>query len=178
MAIKIERIVEEDLNLGVGEVDVTMPGGGTVVGHKIGPHSLNSLSFVASMDGGQPITDGDAAAVVQLDTEEIDVGEWYSPSTFKFLPNVPGRYQFDGFLSIDSFVGTITVSLFKNTGEVVASQLVRASAGGGKITVGGLISLDGTADYVTLRATYSGSGSVTIAAARLSGFITGKYETA
>lgn len=35
MAIPYEKIVEEDLNLGTGTVDVTMPGGGSSTGHRV-----------------------------------------------------------------------------------------------------------------------------------------------
>jgi hypothetical protein len=175
VAVKIERIVEEDLNLGVGPVDVTMPGGGTVVGHKIGPQSFFSLSTIASMDGGQPLTDGNAA-VVQLDTEESDVGQWYSPSLLQFQPNVAGFYHFDAYLKITSFLGRVILSIYKNSTEIVAVDKDQTVANSGRLAVGALIELDGSSDFVTMRATFiDGLGSsVTIEAARLSGFIVGK----
>lgn len=40
MALVFEKIVQEDLNVGVGSVNVTAPGGGTLASTKIGIHSL------------------------------------------------------------------------------------------------------------------------------------------
>ena len=40
MALVYEKIVQEDLNVGVGAVNVTAPGGGTLASTQIGIHSL------------------------------------------------------------------------------------------------------------------------------------------
>jgi len=40
MALVYEKIVQEDLNVGVGAVTVTAPGGGTLASTQIGIHSL------------------------------------------------------------------------------------------------------------------------------------------
>lgn len=179
MAIKIERIVEEDLNLGIGPVDVTMPGGGTAVGHKIGPQSFHAMAFIASMDGGQSVDAGEAAATVALDSEDLDVAGWFDPATFKFTPNVPGRYQFDAYLAISAFAGKVTVSIFVNSTLVVSTEMVR-DGDSGQVTISGLVSLNGDTDYVTLRVSHDDdtAGTLTVTSARMSGFITGKYDTA
>jgi hypothetical protein len=62
MAIPYEKAVAEDLNLGHGTVSVTMPGGGTATGNKIGIHSLletvfNVKDFGAVGDGETDDTD-------------------------------------------------------------------------------------------------------------------------
>jgi hypothetical protein len=40
MALVYEKIVQEDLNVGTGAVNVTAPGGGTLVSTQLGLHSL------------------------------------------------------------------------------------------------------------------------------------------
>ena len=174
MAVKYERIVEEDLNLGTGTVDVSMPGGGTVVGHRIGPHTFTALAFIASAAGGQFITGGAAAATVQLTIEDLDVAEWFDPSTYEFHPNVTGRYQIDGFLTLGEFTGTAVVSIYKNDDVVVSNEMVRAVAAG-SLTLSALVDLDGDTDIVTLRVSHNdGTNLRPVSAARLSGFIVGR----
>lgn len=59
MGIPYEKLVEEDLNLGSGAVDVTMPAGGTATGHKIGLHSfgfwLNAQDFIDAAGGNDTV---------------------------------------------------------------------------------------------------------------------------
>lgn len=173
MAVKYERIVEEDLNLGTGTVDVSMPGGGTAVGHRIGPHTFTALAFIASAAGGQFITGGAAAAIVQLVTEELDVAEWFDNGNYEFAPNVDGRYQIDAYLALAIFTGTAVVSIYKNDSVVVATEMVRADATG-QITLSALVDLD-DGDVVTLRMSHNdGTNLRTVTAARLSGFIVGR----
>lgn len=45
MSIPYEKIVKQDLNLGVGTVDVTMPGGGTSTGDQV---NLGTFAVVAT----------------------------------------------------------------------------------------------------------------------------------
>lgn len=40
MALVYEKVVQEDLNVGVGAVNVTAPGGGTLASTQVGIHSL------------------------------------------------------------------------------------------------------------------------------------------
>lgn len=56
MAIPFERIVQEDINVGHGTVNVTMPGGGSAVGNKI-----NYRTFA---DGGVLVAALPAASLV------------------------------------------------------------------------------------------------------------------
>lgn len=171
MAVRYERVVEEDLNLGFGTVDVTMPGGGTAVGHQIGPQSFIAMAFVASRSTAQAIVGGAGATVVQLSTEELDSATWFSTSTYKFLPNVTGKYHFDAYAALSSFTGTATVSIAKNGTTVVATEVIRVAATG-KVALSALIELDGDDDYVTL--TVASDVNVNVIAARLDGFLVGK----
>lgn len=52
MAVPYERIVEEDLNIGSGTVDVSMPAGGTATGTQIGLHTFMGDGVVSVTDYG------------------------------------------------------------------------------------------------------------------------------
>lgn len=175
MAVKYERIVEEDLNLGVGTVDVTMPAGGTAIGHRIGPQTFTALAFIAAADGSQVVTGGLAAEVVELPTSELDVVDWFDDATtYEFAPTVAGRYHIDAYLAMAAFTGTVVVGIYKNDTLIVANEMVR-SAATGQLTLSALVDLDGDADVVTLRVSHNdGANPRTVTAARMSGFIVGR----
>lgn len=174
MAVKYERIVEEDLNLGVGTVDVTMPGGGTAVGHRIGPQTFTALASITSAAAGQPITGGAAPAVVVFGSEEVDVAGWLDSAAGEFQPNVPGRYKIDGYLALGAFTGVAVLGIYKNDDLVVANEMVRTAAAG-QLTVSALVDLDGDTDVVTLRISHDDGANVrVVSAARLSGFLVGR----
>jgi len=68
MSVPYEKVVGEDLNLGHGTVSVTMPGGGSATGNKIGIHTLlpglyNVKDFGALGDGETDDTAAIQAAV-------------------------------------------------------------------------------------------------------------------
>lgn len=174
MAVKYEKIVEEDLNLGIGTVDVTMPGGGTAVGHRIGPQSFTAVGFVATAPGTQAITGGAAAAVVQFTTEEFDIASWFNTSTFKFIPDVAGRYHIDAALVLAAFTGTVTVGVYKNSTAVIEVEAVRTAAVA-KVALSALVTLNGDTDEITLRVSHNdGVNNRTVTSARLSGYIVGR----
>lgn len=174
MAVKYERIVEEDLNLGVGTVDVSMPGGGTAVGHRIGPQTFSALTFIATSTGGQSVHGGSAAAVVQMTEEEVDVADWFSLVSYAFLPTVAGRYHVDAYLALETFTGVATLAIYKNSDVVVAIDMVRESAAG-QTAISALIDLDGETDVVTVRISHNdGTNDRLVTAARFSGYLVGR----
>lgn len=178
MAVRYQRVVEEDLDLGTGTVDVVMPGGGTAVGHRIGPQSFTTLGFIASMAGGQNITGGAAAATVALATEELDVASWYNNATYTFLPNVDGYYQIDAYLKLAAFTGTATVAIYKNSAAVVSTAMVRTAAAG-EVTISALVALNGSSDTITLKVSHNdGVNLREVQAARMSGYLTGRAVAA
>jgi hypothetical protein len=174
VAVKYEKIVEEDLNLGVGAVDVTMPGGGTALGHRIGVQTFLSLDTIVFMDGGQNIIGGAAAAIVQLDEEELDTMEWFDVATYKFTPTVLGTYLIDAYLKLAGFTGVAIVSIYKNEVLVVSTEMVRAAITG-QVTLSAKVKLNGTTDYVTLRVSHNdGVNNREVLVARMSMSLTGK----
>lgn len=91
MAISYEPCVSEDLALGYGTVDVTMPAGGTATGHKIGLHTfignhvLNVMDFGAVGDG---VTDDTAAIQATIAALGEDGGIVFLPGG-SYLTSAP-----------------------------------------------------------------------------------------
>ena len=74
MSIPYERLVEEDLNRGYGDVSVTMPGGGTATGRKVGLHtwdlglSVKDHGAVGDGNADDSVAFADAIALINAGT--------------------------------------------------------------------------------------------------------------
>lgn len=180
MSVKFEKIVKEDLNLGVGEVEVTMPGGGSAIGNKIGPHTFKALAFAASLEsatqafvGGSSPDSYALAAIRPYNVEHFDTGDWFDLTTGKFTPQVAGIYYVSAFASIVAFTGAMWVSLYKNDTWVLDGQVIR-TAQAGEVQVSAAIELDGEDDYITARVNHNdGTNSRNIDWARFEAFLIG-----
>jgi hypothetical protein len=173
MAVKYERIVKEDLNRGVGTVDVTMPGGGTQVGHQIGMHSLPHVGFVALGSGSQSITGGAGATLIAAATESWDIADWWDTISSRFVPTVEGYYAVSVYALLAAFTGTATLRIAVNGVEVSSVDAVRTAAAA-RMFVSALVFLDGIDDYVEFSLEHNdGSNGRVVTAARLSGFVVG-----
>lgn len=138
MSVPYERIVEEDLNLGYGSVTVTMPGGGTATGNKVGLHTIlnqrvfNVRDFGAVGDG---VNDDTAAlsALVAVVTALTTGGAILVPA---------GTYRLSDDVTIPADV------------SVLALEGARLSVDSGKtLTLNGLF-------RAGLTQVFAGSGSV------------------
>jgi hypothetical protein len=99
MSIPYEKAVAEDLNLGHGTVSVTMPGGGSATGNKIGLHTFglffNAQDFGAVGDGS---TDDTAALQACYTAAKAAMAPMYIPA---------GQYVFTSALTWDGYVSVI-----------------------------------------------------------------------
>lgn len=170
MSVPYEKIVEEDLNIGRGEVEVTNPGGGSLTGNKIGIQTFPAIGFSASRSSNQSIS-ASSVTTVQLSTEELDTEGWYDDTTYTFTPLEAGLYLFTAQLTMASLTGTITAYLYKNASEAWKMEAIRTAAVG-TVQVSGIIALNGS-DAVTLRVQQTSAGAVNLTAARLSGLMIG-----
>lgn len=171
MSVPYEKIVEEDLNLGVGEVQVTMPGGGTATGNKIGPHTFYSRVFGASL--GSPQALAGSTVTVQLDTEDLDTDSWYDPATYEFQPDQAGIYLITGEISVEAFSGIATLYIYRGASPV-AKQDAQRTAGVANIQVSALLSMNGSTDVITLRVGHTDGSSRNAVSASLSGVLLGR----
>lgn len=121
-AIPYERIVEEDLNLGIGTVDVTMPAGGTAVGNKIGLHTFAGYYTVTDYGAvGDGVADDTLAFQAALDAltnpDSASAHGWAL-----FIP--PGRYRITNSLIL---TGRAAVTVF---GLGIASAIINQAPAG------------------------------------------------
>lgn len=173
MSVPYEKIVAEDLNLGVGEVEVTMPGGGTATGNKIGPHTFAARAVSASLSVAQEV---DAAIeVIEVDTEELDTDSWFDHTTFEFQPTVAGVYLIVAQLTVEEFTGVATAYLYRGASEVARVDAQRDAAEA-TIQVMALISMDGDDDVVTLRCNHDHGAARDITAATFSAILINKLD--
>ena len=126
MALVYEKIVQEDLNVGVGAVTVTAPGGGTLASTQIGIHSLavgqvkaTATWDPASVAAGSKISTtvtvsgaslGDfALASFSLDLQELTLTCYVSASNTVevVLANLTGS-------AVDLASGTLAVIVLKS----------------------------------------------------------------
>jgi len=177
MAVNYERIVREDLNLGVGTVDVTMPGGGTQVGHQLGAHSLPHVGFAADAGGVQSITGGAGATLIQAATEEWDTADWWDNSNHRFVPTVAGYYIVSVYALLGAFTGTAILHIYRNGAAIASVDAVRTAAAA-RMSVTALAFLGGT-DYIEFMIEHNdGSNGRTVSAARVSGAVVGANSEA
>lgn len=172
-SVPYEKIVEEDLNLGVDTVNVTMPAGGLAVGHQINPSSFPALAFSAGGHGAQVLVGGAAAAAIELTVEEFDTQSWYDPATYKFTPLKAGYYQINADIGLAAFTGILSLKIYKNTNPISVSEMVRAAAAG-SLTMCTLCFMNGLTDYIQLKASHNdGTNNRTVLSAHMAGYCVG-----
>lgn len=150
-----------------------MPGGGTATGNKFGIQSLPALAFAASLGSAQAITGGAAAAVVDLDTEDLDTEDWYTPGSATFQPDVAGMYLLVGELTLAAFTGILTVTLYRGA-TLVATVTAQRTSAAATVQIMQLVSMNGTTDTITMKVEHSdGVNSRNVTAATLVGTLLG-----
>jgi hypothetical protein len=174
MAVKYEKVVVEDLELGIGEVLRSMPGGGSAVGNKIGSHSLPAMAFTATLASPQAIPVGSTPVVIQAGSEAFDTADWYNPTTYTFAPTIPGYYQLSAGATLASFSGIAILAFTDALGsQFFASVDAQRSAAAATLALSTLVYMNGTTDAVRLTIYHSDSVQRNITAARFSGIALG-----
>lgn len=172
MAVPYEKIVAEDLNLGVSTVSVTMPAGGSAVGNQIGQHTFLAQAFGASRTSNQSIT-ASTLTTVQLNTEDLDVRGWYDPTTYTFTPLVAGVYLLTAQVALASMTGTFTVEIYRGATSIAKMDTVR-SAATSTLNLSVIASANGSTDGFLVKVTQTSAGAVNVTAAQFAGVLLGK----
>lgn len=171
MSVPYEKVVAEDLNLGVGSVAVTMPGGGSATGSKINLGTFGALAFSASRSAAQAIS-ASILTTVQLDTEDLDEGGWFDPSTYTFTPLIAGAYLIVGQVTVGAFTGVLTVEIHRGATSVGKVDVQR-SALAATAQVSALVTMDGNTEDITLKVTHTNASPINVTAANIAGILLG-----
>lgn len=99
-------------------------------------------------------------------TEEFDTASCYDSTTnYRFVPNIAGYYQVNGYYYLNSTSGGCVTAVYKNGSAAKSGSFSIANSYGAASTIGALIYLNGSTDYVELYSyqntgsTVTGSGS-------------------
>ena len=171
MSVPYEKIVEQDLELGLGTVSRTMPGGGTATGDKVNHGTLPSLVAGASRASNQSIL-ASTLTTVQLSTEDLDEADWYDETTFTFTPTVPGVYLALAQVSLASFTGILTAEIYRGAVSVGKVDVVRAATAA-TAQVSALLSMNGSTDALTVKVTHTNASAVNLTSATFAAMLLG-----
>lgn len=110
-SILIQPIIEEDINVGVGEVEVAAPSGGILVGHKVNIGSF-AIVYYYTWAAGTIAANDVATQTFQVDGAALG---------FPVLPTInanlgPGVYEIDARVSAPN---TVRLSIFNRAATPV-----------------------------------------------------------
>ena len=90
---------------------------------------------------------------VEFDVEDYDPEGWFDSTTnYRFQPDVSGAYFIDACLLHGNGTGAdnIAMYIYKNGAEVFSNQVFQASGTIGAMHSSGIVSLNGSSDYVEI----------------------------
>jgi hypothetical protein len=110
----------------------------------------NTPAFQAYQSSSQNY--GSSSTVITCNTEVFDTSSAYDTSTYKFTPQVAGKYFFYGQIYITSpgTNNTMQVRLAKNGSEFTKGDINSAVNRDQAVVTMGAVSLNGSSDYVQL----------------------------
>ena len=117
--------------------------------------------FCANMNGNQECA-ANTFTTLAFNQESSDSGSCYNTSTYRFTPNVTGRYYISGFIRSaetedhDNF----QLAIYKNGSQTRLTNLRHLHYHTAHID--GLIEMNGSSDYVELKLSHDRSGASTI----------------
>lgn len=122
----------------------------------------NTPAFRATMSTTQAISNN-TSTIINFNTETYDTDSCYDTSTYRFTPNVAGKYLVIASyaLTANASTGTFICSIFKNGSEHSRANIVLSNSTSNPITTS-LIEFNGSSDYIDVRAYQSTGGSKTI----------------
>ena len=117
--------------------------------------------FCANMNGNQECA-ANTFTTLAFNQESSDSGSCFNTSTYRFTPNVTGRYYISGFIRSaetedhDNF----QLAIYKNGSQTRLTNLRHLHYHTAHID--GLIEMNGSSDYVELKLSHDRSGASTI----------------
>ena len=143
------------VTLGTSGETFTVPTGVTATG-------FNNPAFQAYQ--GSTSTYGTSITVLTCNTEVFDSNSAYDTSTYRFTPQVAGKYFFYGQIYITSPGTNLTMQcrLSKNASAFAVGDQNSAVNRDQAVVAHGIVDLNGSSDYVDLRG-YNSASVATVA---------------
>jgi len=121
----------------------------------------NTPSFSVYRSGSDQTITAGSDTTVQYNSEFFDTGNCYSTSTYKFIPNVAGKYFLQGSIGLTAGTNEVRYELYiiKN-GNIAKKTRIHAS-GSNPITllVSGIVQANGTTDEFYIQFYYASGTS-------------------
>lgn len=99
--------------------------------------------------------------VCNINTELFDTNSCFDTSTYRFTPTVAGYYQVNAQVAFQSAATLVIASVYKNGNRGQVEGLIWTTGGLTVVSCAGIVYLNGTGDYLDLRA-YSDSTANTV----------------
>tara|TARA_R100001086_G_scaffold247074_1_gene180480 strand:+ start:480 stop:1037 length:558 start_codon:yes stop_codon:yes gene_type:complete len=134
------------ITLGQSGETVNIPSGTTVSGA-----GANTPAFLANLSGHGSATNN-TDTVISFDTEIFDIGSCYNTSTYKFTPDVEGKYFFHLSVGIDINADTekLTAIIHKNGSVALRYRRKHDFDSANQqqtVSVSGILTANGSTDY-------------------------------
>ena len=135
---------------------ITSDGAGVVTPNATG--IKNTPAFRATMSATQSIANV-TMVTVAYDTESYDTDNCYDTSTYRFTPNVAGKYLVIASFALNANLssGTFIIRIAKNGAEVSRANIVLSSSTSNPISTS-FLELNGSSDYIEAQG-YQATGS-------------------
>ena len=128
--------------------------------------------FRARMSGGYNTSNNTQGQIV-FQSEDFDIGGRYNTGNGLFTPNIAGYYFVDASLQFSNSTGNYNFrsSIFKNNSEYCFNQMWNdGSNGENHNKVSSIVYLNGSSDYIAIKAWQQSGGNLTVNASNSSYF--------
>ena len=134
----------------------------SVTSAKLGTGATNTPAFRAYAGSAQTISDNTATKAA-LDTENFDTNSCYDTSTYRFTPNVAGKYYFNWVAQenyTSSAATTIQIHIRKNGSDIAEAIDNTKGSEYGTLSVSTTVIMNGSSDYVEFWLYFTGGSGV------------------
>ena len=153
------------INIGVSGDTVNIPAGVTIAnaGTATGFGQTNTPYFFAYRGSSEQSISNGSLTVMQFNAELYDSGNCYDTSTYKFTPNVAGKYwiQATARLNTSTDCTSLQIEIFKNTSTF--SRVNENNIHYTSVTSTAIIDMNGSSDYIQAKIYQDTGGSANIA---------------
>ena len=162
--------IKQQSSQGSGTITIGASGETVALASGVKQSNLLGPSFMAHSNSSstQTVSNGVWTEVTINDQEEFDTDNFFNTSTGRFSPTVAGKYFFTAQIFAANGIGTglSSILITKNGSVTLDSKdelgyLERIAIGDNRLQVNGMLSLNGTSDYVSVFM-FSNAGNIGI----------------